>query len=253
MSHSQFHSIDLFILRHAWLNLWDKHMTTGRINQVTISRLQRWRPPAANTLYWPSTFKWEAFQGGRSLQGFEMPPHLKCSLICCSCNLRSAVKRTSTIQPATGTPYPQVSQVLGTDLPVRKTRITAFDEDYQRPAAPLRHAAVQVDPRVVIWRAGLAHRQSIHILQHCRHKRQKAQMSDFHRWSQVYIPLTHLAHLTPNQHTPTCRSINDLVLKQPAYPQIGDILGSCPFLSPIWTSVLRTLLHSWVWSWASVP
>ena len=23
-----------FVLRHAWLNLWDKHMTTGRINQV---------------------------------------------------------------------------------------------------------------------------------------------------------------------------------------------------------------------------
>jgi hypothetical protein len=35
MSHSQFHSTKLFILRHAWLNLWDKHMTTGRINQVT--------------------------------------------------------------------------------------------------------------------------------------------------------------------------------------------------------------------------
>ena len=35
MSHSQFHSIEIFILRHAWLNLWDKHMTTGRINQVT--------------------------------------------------------------------------------------------------------------------------------------------------------------------------------------------------------------------------
>ena len=27
----------MFILRHAWLNLWDKHMTTGRINQVTIT------------------------------------------------------------------------------------------------------------------------------------------------------------------------------------------------------------------------
>ena len=27
---------NLFILRHAWLNLWDKHMTTGRINQVTM-------------------------------------------------------------------------------------------------------------------------------------------------------------------------------------------------------------------------
>ena len=37
MSHSQFHSTDLFILRHAWLNLWDKHMTTGRINQVSYS------------------------------------------------------------------------------------------------------------------------------------------------------------------------------------------------------------------------
>jgi hypothetical protein len=39
MSHLQFHRIKLFILRHAWLNLWDKHMTTGRINQVTIVRL----------------------------------------------------------------------------------------------------------------------------------------------------------------------------------------------------------------------
>ena len=27
----------MLILRHAWLNLWDKHMTTGRINQVVFS------------------------------------------------------------------------------------------------------------------------------------------------------------------------------------------------------------------------
>ena len=32
-----------FILRHAWLNLWDKHMTTGRINQVAIVRWVRLR------------------------------------------------------------------------------------------------------------------------------------------------------------------------------------------------------------------
>ncbi len=31
----------MFILRHAWLNLWDKHMTTGRINQLTISGFTR--------------------------------------------------------------------------------------------------------------------------------------------------------------------------------------------------------------------
>ena len=27
-------------LRHAWLSLWDKHMTTGRINQVTCRPIQ---------------------------------------------------------------------------------------------------------------------------------------------------------------------------------------------------------------------
>ena len=35
MSRSQFQS-RRFILRHAWLNLWDERMTTGRINQVAI-------------------------------------------------------------------------------------------------------------------------------------------------------------------------------------------------------------------------
>ena len=34
MSHSQFRCT-ILILTHAWLNLWDKHMTTGRINQIT--------------------------------------------------------------------------------------------------------------------------------------------------------------------------------------------------------------------------
>ena len=33
MSHSQICYEELS-LKHAWLNLWDKHMTTGRINQV---------------------------------------------------------------------------------------------------------------------------------------------------------------------------------------------------------------------------
>ena len=54
MSHSQFHSIRVLILRHAWLNLLDKHMTTGRINQVTTLRLTpagtctRQPPPGTN-------------------------------------------------------------------------------------------------------------------------------------------------------------------------------------------------------------
>ncbi len=35
MSHSQFQSTT-FTLTHAWLNLWDERMTTGRINQIPI-------------------------------------------------------------------------------------------------------------------------------------------------------------------------------------------------------------------------
>ena len=44
MSHSQFRCI-ILILRHAWLSLWDKHMATGRINQITIvKRPSRGKP-----------------------------------------------------------------------------------------------------------------------------------------------------------------------------------------------------------------
>src|SRR6202035_4029410 len=53
MSHSQFHHIDLFILRHAWLNLWDKHMTTGRINQVTYVRAMWGGLSCATTIHPP--------------------------------------------------------------------------------------------------------------------------------------------------------------------------------------------------------
>ena len=41
MSHSQFQS-RRFILRHAWLNLWDERMTTGRIDQVTMLLFSEW-------------------------------------------------------------------------------------------------------------------------------------------------------------------------------------------------------------------
>ena len=45
MSRSQFQS-KRFILRHAWLNLWDERMTTGRINQVAVLKQQL---PTANS------------------------------------------------------------------------------------------------------------------------------------------------------------------------------------------------------------
>ena len=36
------------VLRHAWLNLWDKHMTTGRINQITCVKLVKRQTNGAN-------------------------------------------------------------------------------------------------------------------------------------------------------------------------------------------------------------
>ena len=62
MSHSQFHSTNLFILRHAWLNLWDKHMTTGRINQVTTFREFK-PPPLDATEEWTAAYSrsWNRF------------------------------------------------------------------------------------------------------------------------------------------------------------------------------------------------
>ena len=79
MSHSQFHS-DTFILRHAWLNLWDERMTTGRINQVAASpcvlcimHSSHWLSPS-NTSPWmqsASTQLWLASLNST----FPVPPH----------------------------------------------------------------------------------------------------------------------------------------------------------------------------------
>ena len=85
-----------------------------------------------------SHIKAGSFPGWVFVTRLEMPPHFKCPLIHHSHTQLSTVKCTSKMQPVTGTPYPQVSQVSGTDLPVQWTRITAFSEDYHRPAAPLK-------------------------------------------------------------------------------------------------------------------
>ena len=77
MSHSQFHSTNLFILRHAWLNLWDKHMTTGRINQVTTFQKHRLSSESTKLLGGPrrATFLSAGvhFSFSRSNQNFKNP------------------------------------------------------------------------------------------------------------------------------------------------------------------------------------
>ena len=55
MSNSRFHHFRL-VHRHAWLNLWDKHMTAGRINQVsTVNSRRR-----------TATYSWLALRQRRS-------------------------------------------------------------------------------------------------------------------------------------------------------------------------------------------
>ena len=93
MSHSQFHSTEAFILRHAWLSLWDKHMTTGRINQVTIRARD-----------WPT----ESPQGRRPLQNVQRPAFGQWSIHQWTVDCRpsqTSVPTASVGRSTTGFPY----------------------------------------------------------------------------------------------------------------------------------------------------
>ena len=70
MSRSQFHSINLFILTHAWLNLWDERMTTGRINQVTIRSLTRNCRLATNACERQINYAWSTERSIRSFSSY---------------------------------------------------------------------------------------------------------------------------------------------------------------------------------------
>ena len=163
MSHSQFHSTNLFILRHAWLNLWDKHMTTGRINQVTISLCTE------VNLYSTSTRITNAFHGGRSLQGFKfafvwIPSQSKIVF--------QPEGVLTILRPAKETPCIPFSQVLGLLSEFFRTWITSLDEDYQQPAIPERHAQPR---RISYWLIAFrfSHRQVIHVPRHYKQKSHK--------------------------------------------------------------------------------
>ena len=82
MSHLQFHRIKWFILRLAWLNLRDKHMTTGRINQVTIVQAggeQRRVSGDTTTTHTPTNPKQGRKRDTHSMLHMH-PPHHSCSV-----------------------------------------------------------------------------------------------------------------------------------------------------------------------------
>ncbi|KIP01077.1 hypothetical protein PHLGIDRAFT_405876 [Phlebiopsis gigantea 11061_1 CR5-6] len=70
-----------------------------------------------------------AFHSGCSLQGFKI----------CLCEFPHTKE----------TPCFSISQVPGPALPVQRTKITAFSEDYQQPAAPKKLRSVTAYLRVV--------------------------------------------------------------------------------------------------------
>ena len=155
MSHSQFHSTNLFILRHAWLNLWDKHMTTGRINQVTISSM--WAGANTHLQHQVLAFS-KGFPRWVFITRLLIRPHNEVSL-----NLlqQQAAFRNKIVlvhkQPVTASTLSPGLTCFKQDLPVLvKTGITAFSGDYHQPAAPQRYTTVKADLQVVIWPIDLA-------------------------------------------------------------------------------------------------
>jgi hypothetical protein len=142
MSHSQFHSTNLFILGHAWLNLWDKHMTTGRINQVTTFPLRRLQTEAHHNSPYSAPSK-KPFLTGSSLTSY----HFDCNLAKPS----TPTERTSNMRPATKLPkfldltsFKHTSLCLG-----NRQEFVAFGEDYQWPARSIKTRAVMADPPVI--------------------------------------------------------------------------------------------------------
>ena len=163
MSHSQFHSTNLFILRHAWLNLWDKHMTTGRINQVTTIQIAQCRATPCTRA------NKSTFHDGCLLLGF------RCLVILFTTEHDFSTEVYSLIaRPANKSPCTSISQISGSFLPVfEKTEIMTFEEDYQQPAKLLKEAAQS--RRILEWLVAIdrfSHRQLIHTFLHCRQKSQ---------------------------------------------------------------------------------
>jgi hypothetical protein len=166
MSHSQFHSTNLFILRHAWLNLWDKHMTTGRINQVTIHLHERTDVHSHH----PSTEVTES----------DLLPGMGISFLSNrkvhqqSTRRRSSLGSTNSDAYQIGAPNSSISQVSDVISPSQqRAEITLLIEDYKQPVTCRRSGSTR-SQRIPEWlKAGFDHRQVTRFPLHHRQTSQK--------------------------------------------------------------------------------
>jgi len=127
-------------------------------------------------------------------------------------------------KPASGTPCFPISHVSGTALPVQRTGIVAFDEDYQQPAAPERCTQSRRIPEWLIANR-FGHRQVIHILQCHEHKPQRGstRITLEHQSPTVLIGTRPSPSPSPypSQYIPLDGPIYDSVQEMPVHPPRG--------------------------------
>jgi hypothetical protein len=144
-------------------------MTTGRINQVTISRVRAEPNPPRSTPYRPPKRPSEV---GVRHEATVVAPTIKCPWIRRKRKPLSEANRTRRERPATGTPYPQVSQVPGKISPsfVRRRSPPSVETTIGR-----QHLKGAQQPRRIsewLFVDGSSHRQAIHILLQRRRRSQ---------------------------------------------------------------------------------
>ena len=204
-------------------------MTTGRINQVTTLHMCECKSP--HTLHRVLVLRVLSTVGVRYKAS--KAPKLYVTPQQADTFHRSVLAYR---KPASETPCFPISQVSGTALPVQRTEIVAFGEDYQQPAAPQRCAQSRRIPEWLVANR-FGHRQVIHILQHYKHTSQK----DGARFARVSSRTSgtqpHPATPYPSQYILIDRRIYDSVQEWPVNP-LGGLTKRGPRSAPQLTGVI---------------
>ncbi len=216
MSHSQFHSTNLFILRHAWLNLWDKHMTTGRINQVTTIRMHMVQHQVL--MHKALSSMGVHYKAQKRLSGL-VQSQLEATFLfnrMYSCS-SGPVKESPYISDLT---YSR--QALSVAFNEQKS--PSSKKTTKQPARSERMLMVTAYPQVVIGKGRFSHRQEVHIL---LQRRPRSQMNSAWLFQVKFPQRKHsLYTYAPIQYSLLDRYINGSVCKASAHPPRELLKGS---------------------------
>jgi hypothetical protein len=191
-------------------------MTTGRINQVTISRVRAELNPPRSTPYRPPGRLPEV---GVRHEATVFTPTIKCPWIRHKHLSLSEVNRTHTKHPATGTPYPQVSHVSGKISPsfTRRRSPPSVETTISRQHLKGAQQPRRISEWLFVDRS--SHRQVIHILLHRRLSSQmdKARLHKVEEHTTPYPPGTPY----PNPVHPVIQAHQQIGPKEASHPAQG--------------------------------